>query len=206
MAEIDYKYKDELHKISTYDDVLKTYHWISNAIYNTFEDRKELSIRCNIAFSSDEMSYECRSIDEFKKYAFGKSIKIKHLSIHVTENWNNSLVDVFAIYSKYEEKQEFIISSSDEMWIINLRDALLLNNDTEPQHKETIVMKYEDNSIHIGNNNQISNSVVGSKNKTDVEQRTEILQEKKESFLSKTFWQIIIPIIVAAIVAWLGLK
>ncbi len=96
------------------------------------------------------------------------------------------------------------------MLIINLRDALLANNDSESQQKDTLFMKYEDNSVHIGDNNQISNSIIGAKNTTDIEQKTEVLESKKESFLSKTFWQFIIPIAVciigAIIVAWFGLQ
>jgi hypothetical protein len=156
------------------------------------------------------MSYECHSLDEFKKYAFGKNIEVKRLLIYVSENWVGSLISVFANYYKSEEQQEFVISSKDEMLIINLRGALLTNNDNEPKQIETVIMQIEDNSVHIGDNNQISNSVVGAKNITDVEQKTEVSEDKKESFLSKTFWQIFIPIAVciigALVVSWLDLE
>ena len=75
--------------------------------------------------------------------------------------------------------------------------------------KEVTAMKYENNSINIGNNNQISNSVIGSKNTVELEQETKV-PESEESIASKSFWQIVAPIIVivvgAAICAWLGLN
>lgn len=209
MADIDYSYKDSIHTIGAYDDVLKTYNWICNAMSTVFKDRENLSFKCNIAFSSDEMSFECHSLNEFKKYAFGKNIEVKRLLIYVYEDRVGSLVGVFATYHEGEE-QKFVISSKDEMLIINLRDALMTNNNAKTQQKENIVMKYEDNSVHIGDNNQISNSVVGVQNTADVKQKTEVLENKKESFLSKTFWNFFIPIlgaiIAAILLAWFGLK
>ena len=167
MAEINYRYKDATHSINTYDEVLKTYHWICDAMRTIFEDREKLSFHCSVTFSSDEMSYECNSIEEFKKYAFGKSIEVNRLLVYVSENWVGSLVDVFATHHKDEAFQEFVLSSKDEILIINLKEALLSNKKVEPQQtKETVIMKIEDNSIHIGDNNHISNSVVGSKSKT----------------------------------------
>ena len=210
MAEINYSYKDTTHSINTYDEVLKTYHWIYNAMRTIFEDREKLGFHCSVAFSSDEMSYECNSIEEFKKYAFGKSIKVNRLLVYVSENWVGSLVDVFATYHKDEAYQEFVLSSKDEMLIINLRDALLAEKKPEPKQKEAVIVKVEDNSVHIGNNNHISNSVVGSKNTAGIEQKADASKPPKESFLSKTFWQILVPIavglMVIAIAVWLGLQ
>ncbi len=64
-------------------------------------------------------------------------------------------------------------------------------------------MKIENNSINIGDKNKIKNSKIGSKN--TIEQKTE-----KESFPSKVFWQIFIPIVVGVIVVaicvWLGIQ
>lgn len=211
MAEINYSYKDSTHSINTYDELLKTYHWICDALHTIFKDRENMNINCSVAFSSDEMSYDCNSIDEFKKYAFGKNIEVKRLLLFVSEGWVGSLVDVFAAYRKDEACQEFVLSSKDEMLIINLREALLSNKKVElKQTKETVIMKIEDNSIHIGDNNHISNSVVGSKNKTKSEQKADNSKREKESFWSKTFWQFFIPIavgvIVIAIAVWLGLQ
>lgn len=71
--------------------------------------------------------------------------------------------------------------------------------------KEVATVKFEDNSVHIGNSNQISNSVIGSKNMTKVKQET-----KKEPFLPKYFWEIFVAILATvvgtAICVWLGLS
>lgn len=210
MAEIKYSYKDASHSINTYDEILKTYQWICDAMRSIFENKENWNIHCNIAFSSDEMSYECDSIDEFKKYAFGKNIEINRLLVYAAQGWTGSLVDVFATYHKDDDSQEFVLSSKDEMAIIDLREALLCNKKAESQPKETVIMQIEDNSVHIGDNNHITNSVVGSKNSTSIEQKEDSSKSKKETFLSKTFWQIFVPIavgvIVVAIAVWLGLQ
>ena len=67
--------------------------------------------------------------------------------------------------------------------------------------ESTVVNNIEDKSIHIGDNNKIKNSPIGS---------TITNGSKKESFFKKYIWQIIsgivVGIIVAAICVWLGLK
>ena len=75
---------------------------------------------------------------------------------------------------------------------------------------EVTVVKYENNSVNIGNNNQISNSVIGSQNTAEIEQESVIPDGNKESLVSKGFWQIIIPLVVtvlgAALCVWLGIN
>ena len=210
MAEMRYTYKDIAHKISNYDEIISTYTWIHDALCSVFENREGLSVSCHITFSADEMTYECSSIEEFKKYAFGKNIQIDRLYVSVSENWKSSLIHVFASYKENSDQQDYVLTSNDELTIINLRETLQMSKKVEPKPKETIVMKIEDNSVYIGDNNNISNSVVGSKNATEIEQKNEISENKKESFLSKTFWQFIVPIaagiIVVILAVWLGLQ
>ena len=210
MADIEYTYKDTLHTIDTYDGVINTYDWICNALKSVFEDREGLYIRCNVAFSCDELSYECQSIDEFKQYAFGKNIIIKRLLIYVTENWAGPIVDVFAAYHKDCAVQEFVLGAKEEIHIIKLREALIKNKKNQESQPQPVIMNIEDNSVHIGDNNHISSSMVGSKNTICVEQKTDTAKDKKETFLSKTFWQILVPIavgvIVVAIAVWLELQ
>lgn len=210
MADIRFTYKDATHTINSYDEIISTYDWIRDAMRVVFQDREGLSLYCKVAFTSDEMSYECDSIDEFKKYAFGKSIAPNHMLVYVTQDWVASLISVFASYKKDAVEQEFDLSSKDEMRIINLRDALRTCKKVEPKPKETVIMKIEDNSVHIGDNNQISGSVIGSKNTAEIKQESETAEVKEEKWYSKTFWQIAIPLAVtilgAAICAWLGLN
>lgn len=65
-------------------------------------------------------------------------------------------------------------------------------------------MRYEDNSIHIGNSNKISGSTIGNDNAP--------LQknDKCEKWYNKLFWKLIVPIAVvvigATICLWLNLK
>lgn len=210
MAEINFTYMDGTHTLNSYDDIVSTYNWISDALHAVFQDRDGLHIHCTVAFSSDEMSYDCNSIDEFKKYAFGKTIVPKRMLLYVSEDWGSSLIDVFASYQKDAEMQKFVLTSKDELLIINLRDALRTNKKCEAKIKETVVMKVEDNSVHIGSNNRISSSVIGSKNVIENEQKTVPLESKKEKWYSKSFWQVFIPLVVtiigAAVCAWLGLN
>ena len=199
MAEIKYTYKDKKHRINSYDEIIRTYDWIRDALQFVFQDEKEVYIRCNIAFSTDEMSYECSSNKKNKKYAFGKVIDIERILVYVTKDWVGSLVDVYTTNIKSTEEQEYHITSKDEMLIINLRDALRSNRKRGSREKETVVMKIEDNSVHIGNGNTISNSVIGSKNRVENEQENNPIEGKDEKWYSKTFWQILIPLAVTVI-------
>lgn len=69
--------------------------------------------------------------------------------------------------------------------------------------KEITSMKIEDNSVNIGNGNNLKNNSFHSKNKT-------INNGSNETEVSKILWRIIVPIVVGVIVAaicvWLGLK
>ena len=126
MAEIKYTYKDKKHRINSYDEIIRTYDWIRDALQFVFQDEKEVYIRCNIAFSTDEMSYECSSIDEFRKYAFGKVIDIKRILVYVTKDWVGSLVDVYTTNIKSTEEQEYHILLKVGMQF--LQNLLLLLN------------------------------------------------------------------------------
>lgn len=62
-------------------------------------------------------------------------------------------------------------------------------------------MKFEDNSIHIGDKNKIKNSNIG---------RTIEKQEERQKLHSKFIWNVIVPlavgIAVVAICVWLGIQ
>lgn len=66
-------------------------------------------------------------------------------------------------------------------------------------------MKYEDNSIHIGDKNKIRNSAIGQNS-----QIRNAKSKNNEKWYSKLFWKLFIPIAVLVIAAatclWLGLK
>lgn len=213
MADIDYTYIDSEHLLTSFDDVVSTVEWIKNAMKFVFVDKNKLSYRCTISFDAGELSYECHSLDEFKQYAFGKDIKVKVLRMFVTEDWVTPLIAVYAHNIKFDEKQKYILSSKDEKMLVDLRTALKEKRNINSTNIATQVVmceKYEDSSIHIGNNNQISNSVIGSKNTVDIEEKNIVSENKEESLISKTFWQFFVPIavgvIVVAIVVWLGLQ
>lgn len=85
------------------------------------------------------------------------------------------------------------------LWdVLNAAHRLMDYVDTD---KDVTSVKYEDNSIHIGDNNKISNSNFNSKIKG---------AEEKEKISSKVAWNIIVPlgvgIAVAAIAFWLGIN
>ena len=209
MADISYKFRDNEHRIDSYDNVVSTYDWIRDALRFVFEEQGDLTLSCVIFFDSENMSYECKSIDEFKKYAFGKTIRVKTMTASVSKNWIQTLVSIYASRSSGSEEQEFILSSEDEMLVISLRDALLAKKKTAPHPQPPAVIQYEDNSVHIGNGNKISNSTIGSKNAIVAECEISNPAPEKEKLASKLFWQILIPVAVVVIGAlvciWLGI-
>lgn len=198
MAEMRYSYRDMIHTINTYDDIINTYDWIQSALKVVLQDRAESFVSCIVAFTSDEISYECDSIEEFKKYAFGKNIQPNRMAVFGVEKASGILIDVFTSYQIDTKGQEFSITAKEEMLIINLRDALQASKTTGSTGKEMVVMKIEDNSVHIGSNNKFLNSVVGSINNAEIEQKNEA--SEKETLASKGFWQIVVPIVVGVIV------
>lgn len=209
MADISYKYWDNEHRIDSYDNVVSTYEWIRDALRFVFEDRNNLTLNYVISFDSEDMSYECKSIDEFKKYAFGKTIRVKTMTAFVSKNWIQTLVSIYANRSSGSEQQEFILSSEDEMLVISLRDALLAKKKASPRASPPTVIQYEDNSVHIGDGNKISNSAIGSKNTIETECEISNPAPEKEKVVSKLFWQILVPIAVVVIGAlvciWFGI-
>ena len=209
MADISYKYRDNDHRIDSYDNVVSTYEWIRDALRFVFEDRNNLTLNYVISFDSEDMSYECKSIDEFKKYAFGKTIRVKTMTAFVSKNWIQTLVSIYANRSSGSEQQKFILSSEDEMLVISLRDALLAKKKASPRASPPTVIQYEDNSVHIGDGNKISNSAIGSKNTIETECEISNPAPEKEKVVSKLFWKILVPIAVVVIGAlvciWFGI-
>lgn len=213
MADIMCKYRTSEYTLNTFDDVLKAIDWIRDALRTVFQNYEKLDSYCYITFDSGDLSYDCNSVDEFKRYAFGKEINVNTLSVGVSENWIVTLITVRAHKQSAVTEQEYVLSSKDEKLLVDLRDALKSKRKEIPlKSVQTIINceKHEDNSVHLGNNNQISNSVIGSQNAAEIEQETEVPESKKQSIISKGFWQILIPIavglIVVAIAAWLGLQ
>ena len=212
MADIKCKYRTSEYTLNTFDDVLKTVDWIRDALRAVFQNYEKLNSHCYITFDSGDLSYDCTSVDEFKQYAFGKEINVKTLSVGVSENWILNLIAVHAHKQDIVTEQEYVLSSTDEKLLVDLRDALKTKKGIPLHSVHTVINceKHEDNSVHIGNNNQISNSIIGSKNTAEIEQETVVPESKEESVVSKSFWQIFVPIFVivvgAAICVWLGLN
>ena len=213
MADIQCKYRTSEYTLNTFDDVLKTVYWIRDALRAVFQNYAKLDSHCYITFDSGDLSYDCKSIDEFKQYAFGKEINVKTMSIGVSKNWCSSLISVYAHKQGVIMEQEYVLSSTDEKLLVDLRGALHTKKKGLPMNSvQTIINceKHEDNSVHIGNNNQITNSVIGSKNTAEIEQEIAVPEGNKESLASKIKWQILVPIgvglIIAAIAFYLGIN
>lgn len=208
MAEIRYQYYSSKYYINTYDNTIYTYEWIKNCFEYVFADVTNLNISIRIKFTSFNAQYECKSINEFKRYAFGKDIVVESLFISASDSSNlfTSLAYIYTGYSKGEKEQNFSIVSNDELVIANIKDALDVE---KKQHSEqTTINKYEDKSVHIGDNAVIFNSDVVSNNKvSNVEENN---KPTVESWYEKIAWNIIIPIIVGLIASiisvWLGLN
>lgn len=213
MADIKYKYRTAEYTLNTFDDVLKTVDWIRDALRAIFQNYEELESYCFIKFDAGDLSYDCKSMDEFKKYAFAKEIIVKTLSVGVSENWITTMISVHAYEQGIDAEQEYVLSSTDEKLLVDFRDALKSKKKGIPlNYSQTIINceKHEDNSVHVGNNNQISNSVIGTNNTAKIEQKNVVPEYREESVASKSFWQIFVPILVivagAAICVWLGLN
>lgn len=87
---------------------------------------------------------EIAKIDEFKKYAFGKAIRVKYMNVYVSKNWIQTLISIYVNHSSKSEQQEFILSSENEMLVISLRDALLAKKKGNPRPQPLTVFRYED--------------------------------------------------------------
>mgnify|MGYP001169880932 CR=1 FL=1 len=65
------------------------------------------------------------------------------------------------------------------------------------------MVKKEDNSIHIGSNNKIKNSVIGQNAKVEK-------SNYDEKWFEKITWKLVVPVVVivvaAAVCLWLGLN
>ena len=212
MADIKCRYKTSEHTLNTYDDVIETVNWIRDALRAVFQNYGELDSHCYISFASGDLSYDCTSLDEFKKYAFGKVIDVKTISIGVSENWIINLISVRASRWDGETEQEYILDSTDEKLLADLRDALRMKKKglpLKPIHTIINYEKHEDNSVHIGNGNMITNSTIGSKNTIEAEVEISNPAPEKEKLVSKFFRQILIPVAVVVIGAlvciWLGI-
>lgn len=213
MADIKCKYRTSEYTINTFDDVLKTVDWIRDALRAVFQNNEKLDSYCYITFDSGDLSYDCKSVDEFKQYAFGKEINVKTLSIGVSENWIITLITVLADKQGVETEQEYVLSSTDEKLLVDLRDALNAKKKGTPLNSiQTIINceKHEDNSVHIGDGNKISNSTIGSKNTVEIEQETVAPEKDTKNWFSQHLREIIVAVIsgliLAVICAHLGLS
>lgn len=201
MAEISFDYKDTIHTIHSYDEIINTYGWIKDATQLVFQDRDDLSINCGIAFISDEISYKCCSIEEFKKHAFGKNITSKYMWLSIRDKEENPLIFIHATNFKDCSTQEFSITSEDEMLLIKFKETLDIGKISTSMQKDAVILKYEDNSIRIGNDNQISNASISSKNTFAGKQIISKAESNKETVFSKFFWNVIVAIAVGVIIA-----
>ncbi len=210
MADIECRYLDREHELEFFDDVIATYNWIADALKYVFKNKSDIDINCAVSFKSGELSYDCHSIDEFKKYAFGKEIKVGHITIWASESLNGILISVYSSNRVKMGQQEFILTSENEQWLVDLRDALQNRHKLYAAHPAATVVKYEDNSIHIGDGNSITGSSIGAYDTVEIENKTGSAKKEKGTLLSKVFWQFIIPIAAAvmavAICIWLGLS
>ncbi len=205
MANIHYPYKNAKHTIDSFDNIIHTYNWILGALKNLFTNRDDVDFDCYVEFKSGDMSYKCNSFDEFKKYAFGKNITPITLDILIVQKYVGVIASIFAPYDKWADMQEFTISVKEELMLANIIEALSKNEKvTEP-----VVMNYQDNSIHIGDNNNVANSDIRLNNTLEITFTKPSAEKKKDKWYYKSFWQIVVPIavtvIAAVLCAWLKL-
>lgn len=206
MAEITYNYKDNKNDLNTYDGAVTALEAIYAAIACVFKSEIDYKIRSSIVFESGESSYDCDSLEDFKRYAFGKKISLKNIRISVSkkELLAPNLLTISYYRFSFSEKGffEYNIIANNDLLIANIVDTIKKANNNVDHEIKT----YVDNSVHIGDGNNIIGSAIGQNNSV----ANDIKRGKKESLFSKISWGIIAPIIVivvgAAICVWLGLK
>lgn len=206
MAEITYKYKDAENDLNTYDGAANALESIYAAINYKFKEKNEFRIRSSIVFESGERSYDCDSLEDFKRYAFGKTISLKNFRISVSkkEIFAPNLLTISYYGSSFSKKEffEYSIIANDDLLIANIVDTIKKISSPVIQKTETHI----DNSVYIGNGNNIIGSAIGQNNSVT----NDAEKSKKENLLSKISWQIVVPIAVivlgALICAWFGLK
>ena len=201
MAEIHYIYEDNKHPLTSYEAVIDTCNWLETGLRNGCKGKDIRHCDYIISFSSGSVSYRCDSLDEFKKYAFGKTFEFESLYISVSEVYRTKTVSVFARLET-DKPQRFSIKADDEVSISNVVAAL--KSGAPMSYEEKITIQYEDKSIHIGDGNTITGSIVGQNN------TVENNSAPKESLFSKAFWNIAIPIacgvLVTALCLWFDLS
>lgn len=206
MAEITYNYKDSKNDLNTYDGAVAALESIYLAIDHEFKGKKDIRISSSIKFESDDSQYVCDSLDDFKKHAFGKKITLTEITIRIS-NKEFFLPAILTIsYDRFLSRKngvfEYQIRSKDNVLIANIVGLLKKETDQTVYKTETHI----DNSVHIGNGNQIVGSAIGQNNSVT----TETPKSKKESLLSKISWEIVVPLVLAilgaVICAWFELK
>lgn len=210
MADIKYQYYSLKYCLTTYENVLCTYEWIKDCFEYVFADITSLEISVRIDFEHRNTRYECKSIDEFKRYAFGKEVIVESLFISASDASTilSSLAYVYAGCSDDKKGQSFSITSNDELVIANIKEAL--DREKRKQHSEHITInKYENNCVNIGDNTVIQNSNINNENNIEVNGASKKNELSGQKWYEKITWDIVVPIIVGiiivAICTWLGL-
>ena len=210
MADIKYQYYNSKYCLTTYENVIRTYEWIKNCFEYVFADIEKLEIRCSIDFEHSNTRYECKSIDEFKRYAFGKEITVDNMFVSASDSSKllSSLAYIYAGYSQDKKGQSLLVSSNDELVIANIKEAL--DGEKRKQNSEYITInKYEKNCVNIGDNTIIQNSNINSENIIEVNGISKKDDLSRQKWYEDITWNIVVPIIVgiiiAAICTWLGM-
>jgi len=194
MANISNDFFISNYSLNSYEDALKTYEWIKDALLYAFVNEKNIHVEIRARFTCFETNYTCESINEFKRLAFGKKINMGNLYVSAQiDSEPFVLASVFLAKNDYEDKQKVSISSYDELFVANIKEALM-----SEKCKQKEVCKVIDNSVRIGDNVTIYDSNIANIESTIFQEKNTTSSEK---WYKKIVWEIVAPIIVGVVVA-----
>ncbi len=202
MSKFSYTFESR-YLLDTYEDVINTYEWLSRCFEYVFGDIEALKISSSFSFSANQIDYECSSIEEFKENAFGLAIKPETLFVLAKDSkafLSDTLAHFWTRRNPEDKKVNIVLSSDEKKYLISLKDALTMEQSilfASIDKKAKPALKIESSIGTV-----VAHSSAVSKPK--------LQKEHKETWYSKLFWKIIIPIavtVIAAVIIWrLGLS
>ncbi|MDD2190437.1 MAG: hypothetical protein PHV71_08165 [Eubacteriales bacterium] len=197
MSKFSYTFESR-YSLDTYEDVINTYYWLSQCFKYAFLDIDTLKLSSSFSFSANQIDYECSSIEEFKENAFGLNIKPETLFVCAKDAkayFSDTLAHFWTRRNPEEKKVNIVLSSDEKKYLISLKDALTMD--------QSILIKSIDKKAKPvpENESSIGTAVIHSSAISNPKPQ----KEHKETWYSKLFWQIVIPIavtVIAAIIVW----
>ena len=172
------------------EGVLAICSWIKEAVCKCGIEIKseEYSFRCS--FKAGDISYDCYSVDEFKKHAFGQKI-IVYTCYLVVYHDNDKIY--FGISDKAWREDNICVSCNDKLLLLDLKTFLLKEKSIlSDQSEGHISINAVNSSVVVGRDNTVNATITETCPKDNKPSFwTEILQ----GIVQNIVWVIVIAII-----------